>query len=96
MATVYISEYPPYPINGLPVPKGPRIAAQTVAITAGSLSSSAFNASTGMVRVHTDAICSIQIDKAPTAVATEGRMAANQTEYFAVSTGDKIAVITNS
>ena len=78
----------------------PPLAEQTVAIAAGSNASAAFNANTRFIRVHTDAICSVVIGEAPVAAATNGRMAANQTEYFAVrhgkATTDKIAVIVNT
>jgi hypothetical protein len=51
-----------------------------------------------MVRIHTDAICSISFGTAPTATATNRRLAANQTEYFGVPLGGsyKVAVISNS
>jgi hypothetical protein len=75
----------------------PPIAQQTVVIGAGSLTcTNPFNAATNLIRVHADAACSIVIGTAPTATALLTRMAANQTEYFAVSGGDNIAVITNS
>lgn len=71
---------------------------QTVAIGAGSVASSAFNASTTFVRIHTDAICSIKFGTAPTATATTARLAAGSTEYFVVPQGQsyKVAVITNT
>ncbi|HWU70677.1 MAG TPA: hypothetical protein VN017_04915, partial [Pseudoxanthomonas sp.] len=74
------------------------VAEQTVAIGASSAVSSAFNASTAIVRLHTDAICSVEFGAAPTAAATNMRLAAGQTEYFAVvpGSGFKVAVITNS
>ena len=74
----------------------PPLAQQTVVIGAGSLASSAFNAATNCIRVHTDAICSIAIGTNPTATAVQMRLAANQTEYFGVAAGDKLAVITNT
>jgi hypothetical protein len=46
--------------------------------------------------VHTDAICSISFGSNPTATATKARMAAGQTEYYAVNASDKVAVITNT
>lgn len=99
MATVYISEF--CDMLGLgkglgSLAKQPSIAEQTVAIGGGSVQSAAFNNGTTFIRVHTDAICSILIGENPTAVATKCRMAAGQTEYFAVRAGHKIAVITNS
>jgi hypothetical protein len=60
------------------------------------VASAPFDPRTKFIRVHTDAICSIAIGVNPTAVATEMRMAANQTEYFGVGANSKIAVITNT
>lgn len=99
MATVYISEHTkPSPFQGglLPVVRMPGVTTQTVAIGGTSVQSSAFNAKTNMIRVHTDAICSVLIGSNPTATATSPRMAAGSTEYFEVSPGDRIAVITNT
>lgn len=76
----------------------PPVAEQTLAIGSSSAASSAFNAATSFVRVHTDAICSVEFGTAPTATASTMRLAANQTEYFAVPKGQsyKVAVITNT
>lgn len=99
MATVYVSEYPdlhPY-LGGIsPMVVEPALVEQTVAIAAGSTQSNAFGARTSVIRVHTDAVCSILVGDNPTATATNKRLAANQTEYFRVAAGHKIAVITNS
>lgn len=80
------------------VPQIPEITTQQVAIGAGSVASAAFNTLTALVRIHVDAICSIAFGTAPTAVATSFRLAANQTEYFAVPVGAayKVAVIQNT
>lgn len=101
MATLYITEYGLLGnLNGVSAQAGlePAITTQTVSIGGSTTSSSAFNAQTSMVRLHTDSICSILFGTAPTASATTPRMAANQTEYFAVQKGAglKVAVITNS
>jgi hypothetical protein len=74
------------------------LAEQTVAIGGTTTSSSAFNALTRVVRLHTDAICSVAFGTAPTATAVKMRMAAGATEYFAVPVGQsyKVAVITNT
>lgn len=75
----------------------PGVAKQTVAITGSSVQSAAFNAATMIIRVHADAICSIEIGGAsPTATTTSMRFIAGQTEYFLVNPGDKLAVITNT
>jgi hypothetical protein len=96
MATLYISEYPPGIHNSSQLASEPRLVAQTVSITAGSLQSAAFGPSTGKIRVNVDAICSFRIGPNPTAVTTEGRIPADGTEYFEVNPGDKIAVIANT
>ncbi len=99
MATLYISEYSRQLVDyiglSVPAPQEPSIAEQAVAVGVGSVASSAFNAKTKFVRLHTDVICSVAFGAAPTAVATAKRMAAGQTEFFGVRPGDKVAVITN-
>lgn len=99
MAVVYISEYADLRyLSGYE----PAIATQTVAIGGASAQSAAFNENTNFVRVHTDAICSVLFGTNPTATATSPRMAAGQTEYFAVknpldaASRLKLAVITNT
>ena len=102
MATIYITEYKNlgYVGGGLgqlaQAPVEPAIADQSITITGASAQSSAFNASTTLIRVHTDATCSIKIGINPTAVTTAHRMAANETDYYAVIPGQLLAVITNS
>ena len=99
MAVLYITEYQRLAAaQGAQVAAGqePSVAEQNVAIGAGSLASAAFNARTNFVRLHSDAICSVAFGAAPTAVATAKRMAANQTEFFGVNPGQKVAVITNT
>jgi hypothetical protein len=100
MATLYITEYADSGHTHAPVAvaQEPRIVSQTVTIAAGSAQSSAFNSTTRLVRLHTDAICSVEFGTNPTSTAAKSRMAANQTEYFAVPQGQayKVAVITNS
>lgn len=103
MATLYITEFA---VQGrdaagylLPaVPLEPPVAEQTVAIGASSAQSNAFNASTSLIRVHTDAVCSLAVGTNPTAAASNRRMAIGQTEYCAVPVGKafKLAVITNT
>ena len=103
MAVVYIAEYIDLPI-GLPNQRGqmvmePPLAEQTIAIGGTSTAcTNPFNATTKMVRIHTDAICSIAFGVAPTATTSTKRLAANQTEYFGVPKGQnyKVAVITNT
>lgn len=100
MATLYITEFKGLgtDITGSSVACGihPPVTTQTIAIGGTSTQSSAFNAATKVIRVHTDVICSVAIATNPTAAATSPRMAAGQTEYMSVVPGDKIAVISNT
>lgn len=102
MAVLFITEYARQGRDaagyGLVVAEEPPVANQTVAIGGTSAQSSAFNASTYFVRIHTDAICSIEFGTDPTASTTTRRMAAGATEMFAVPAGKsyKVAVITNT
>lgn len=100
MASIYISEFQQVAAQPGQAPiqaaMQPAVTDQApVAIAAGSAQSAAFNALTNLVRVHTDAICSIAIGVNPVATAATARMAAGQTEYFGVVPGQKLAVITN-
>jgi hypothetical protein len=100
MAVLYISEYSDMRLSygqlAIQAPFEPSLAEQHVAIGGTSTPSSAFNDKTKFVRLHTDAICSVKFGTSPTAVTTEKRMAAGQTEFFGVRPGDKVAVISNT
>lgn len=100
MATLYIAEHIDLQTDAtgklVLVGKEPVVAEQTVAIGGGSTPSAATRSETKFVRLHTDAICSIAIGANPTATAANRRLAANQTEFFGITGGHKIAVITNS
>lgn len=102
MAKLFISEYAsmakawadPFPIAA---PQEPCITDQPpISIAVGSAQSAAFAGNTRVVRVHTDAICSILFGADPTATANNKRLGANATEYFGVVPGQKLAVITNT
>jgi hypothetical protein len=97
MAKLYVTEFGGIAPSGMSISVAPPIVDQTpVVIGAGSLQSAAFNAATVLVRIHTDAICSIAFGTNPTASANTMRLAAGATEYFATRFGHKVAVITNS
>lgn len=97
MAKLYVTEFGGMAARATPVGVAPPIVDQTpVVIGAGSLQSAAFDAATVLVRIHTDAICSIAFGTNPTASVNTMRMAAGATEYFAVRFGHKVAVITNT
>lgn len=101
MATLYITEYKQLlayytGVTGQIV-QTPPVAEQTVAIGGTSAQSSAFNANTGVIRVTTDAICSVYVGGTnPTATTGSSRMAVSTYEYYAVTPGDKLAVIANT
>lgn len=101
MAVLYITEFASagqFIGTAVPVGAEPSNKDQTVAISGSSAQSTALVNNTTLVRVHTDAICSIAFGANPTAVATNRRLAANQTEYFQVPQNSalKIAVISNT
>lgn len=102
MATIYITEYTELGWVGAfgnklaMMPVEPAVADQNVAIGSSSAASAAFNAATKFIRVNTDSACSIAIGATPVAVATAHRLAANETDYYVVTPGQKLAVITNT
>lgn len=109
MASLYVTEYQgigqvdPGGAEGTSffataqAPKGPSLVEQKLTISGVSTQSAAFNRFTKLVRLHTDVVCSISIGGAnPAATTSSARLAANQTEYFSVDPGDKVAVITNA
>lgn len=97
MATLYVSEFGGLAVERAQVMSHPPLASQTIAIAGASAqATNAFKPDTRLIRVHTDAICSVAIGPNPTAVTTAMRMVAGATEYFGVMPGDKIAVISNT
>lgn len=101
MAILYVTEFgAQHTDQGRPVPIAycPAITENNVAIGGGSAQSNVFNANTNIIRVHSDAVCSIKIGLNPTATSADARMAQNQTEYFGFEAGKgfQIAVITNT
>ena len=100
MAKVYVTEFvgADEKTNVLvPAAKVAGLVDQTpITLTGSSAQSAAFGAGAGLVRVHTDAICSIAFGANPTATTSSMRLGAGQTEYFAVAPGMKVAVISNT
>jgi hypothetical protein len=97
MAKLYVTEFERPRNQWVNIANTPPLVDQTpVVIGAGSLQSAAFNAKTAMIRVATDAICSIAIGTNPTATTNNMRMAADQVEYFSVQPNQLIAVIANT
>jgi hypothetical protein len=74
----------------------PAYASQQVNITASSVASAAFASNTRFVRIHTDAPCRIKFGATPTAAGTSMRMSAGSTEFFGVTPGHQVAVITTT
>ena len=99
MSKLYISEYSKvltYGNKGIPVPIEPATEQTPVTISGTSAQGAAFAADTLIVRIHSDVVCSILFSANPTADVNDKRMSAGDTEYFAVSPGDKVAVISNT
>ena len=94
MAKMYVTEFAESDVNS---GKEPALVEQAFTFTGTSTQcSNAFNARTRLVRIHTDAICSLTFAVDPTATANHRRMAASQTEYFSVECSFKVAAITNT
>src|SRR5258708_27834386 len=89
---LYVTEYPSSAVHqgtGVPiafVPVTGPIAEQKIAIGGASVAGVAFNTKTKVIRIETDAICSIAFGPVATVTATtsNARMFTNHTEYFAV------------
>lgn len=103
MALLYVTEFVSQGMDlnarAMPIAQLPVSRDQTpVSVSGSSQTSSSFLNNTGLVRLHTDAICSVAFGTSPTATTTNMRMAANQTEYFAVPQNGayKVAVIPNT
>jgi hypothetical protein len=81
--------------NGVLIGRAPGVLNQpALAIGGASVQSLAFNAATAYIRLNCDTACCIAIGSNPVAVQPGvGRFATNQTEYFGVNPGDKVAVI---
>lgn len=72
--------------NGTPLEVGeePALAVQNVTFTGTAGTSNNLNDATRFVRIHVDGIAGVRIGSNVTAVATDPRMGANQTEYFGI------------
>lgn len=96
MAFLYITEYARQALDyrgHVAAGEEPAITVQKIVIAAGSTSSAAFNAKTRFVELHTDAtVCHVRFGASPqTAVITDKRMAADQTQFFGVKPGHIVA-----
>lgn len=92
--TLYLTEYEGAAPVTYQAALTPPLASSTVAISASSAQSAAFQGRTKLVRVQCDVVCNVQVGGTnPTATASSARLVAGQTEYFAVRPGHKVAVI---
>jgi hypothetical protein len=101
MAVLYISEYTELPTalyaGYRQMAPEPSVIDQTLPIGGVSSQSNAFSSHTNFVRIHSDSICSINFSTSSTVTAStiNKRLAQNQTEYFSVTPGGSVAVISN-
>lgn len=103
MAVVYITEFErlareEFGTNVIQTPLEPALAHQTVAIGASSVNSATLDPRTRLIRLHTDAICHIDVGESPSASVGKRRFPANAIEYVGIPAGVsyKIAVITGT
>lgn len=99
MAKIYITEHDRPSVsygNLMPVVKMPPIATMTAPIAGTTTQSSGFGTTTFMICIHADTICSVEFGSNPTATTSSRRIASNATEYFEVTPGHKVAVISNT
>ena len=92
MAIVNITEFAENS-QDTPAVRFPALASQNVAVGGASAQSTAFGASTVLIRVVADVACYIDIAADPTAAAADTYVPAGAPEYFRVAPGDKLAVI---
>jgi hypothetical protein len=93
---IYVTEAPELRVfqgGGVQAIELPALAQQQVANAGASTQSAAFQTKTRVIEVHSDSICSIAIGANPTAVVTQGRLRADETRYYRVRPGDKIAAV---
>ena len=100
MTTLYITEVTDLALDSygriVMAPLMPPPVEQTVAIGGSSTQSNAFGSSTLSVQIHADSICSIAFGANPTATTSNQRLAANDTRFYGVVPGQKVAVISNT
>jgi hypothetical protein len=98
MSLLYVTEYAGIGFTQVggaftAVPIEPPLADYTVVFGSAS---PVFQPSTILVRLACDAVCSVLIGLSPVASTTNGRLAANQTEYRGVpAKGFQVSVVSN-
>lgn len=104
MSFLYVTEFSELAIGPAgrvgQIPQQPPVAEQAIVNTATtSTSSTIFNASTRIVRLHANSLCAIEFGTSPVAIAAgstgTARMVAGQTEYYGVPLNKafKVAVV---
>ncbi len=102
MARLFITEFGKMPIlaNSAPqCPFAPGVAEQLVTFSGSSTASLTFSETTSFVMVNTDTTCSLAwsvTSDDPTAVTSSQRVSANETRFYGVRAGGKLAVIQNT
>lgn len=98
---LYLTEYAEVHIGGAgrvgQIPTEPPLAEQKIDFSGGVAQSALFSAQTRLIRMHTDAPCSVLFGTNPTATILTGRLAGSQTEFRAVPVGGtfRVSVISN-
>jgi hypothetical protein len=100
MADIYITEYVKLARDGgnyhIAAGKEPAIADQKISNPATTTQSSAFNALTTFVMVHASAAAHLTFGANPTATTGTHRIGANETRFYGVEPGHKLAAINGS
>jgi hypothetical protein len=103
MSKLYVTEFAELGYTNLtggqPFPAVPHVTTQVVSFTATAGVSAAFAATTKMIRINADGICSFVFGANPTATVNDSRLAIGTTEYYMVTSSTtplKISAITNT
>lgn len=100
MAYAYVKEYLRQPRDGvsstIAAGQEPSLRVQKIAIGPGSIQSLEFLPKTTFVCINVDLTCSYAFGPNPVATTDDMRMPQDQTQYFGVNPGDRVAFIANS
>ena len=101
MAKLFIAEYQNFaaaPNHLIQAPLEPASVEQVIDFTSGPAVSNPFSQSTRLIRLVSDAPCSVSIGINPSASAANGRMPADAVEYRGIPEGSafKISVVSNT
>jgi len=96
-STCYVSEFAAVGDSLVQVAKQPASADQApISVSGSSAQSAAFGSATRYVRLNCDVVVSFVFGSSPTATTNNARLPANAVEYFQVTGGQKLAVISNN